>query len=231
MRHADRSIGVSINNFADYFQNLQLHRVPFLTTDLLSLLIPKMRNLKIWDLQMPVVHVGRLWSFSILSRPIGPRAGEPSIVRLLPQLSPRSRWGAGQPILRWAYGVTWTIGTWHDSGRLVPNNSDYPRPEAKELISRASTACFGNGWSMVPATKLKRQSLHSWLRQHTTKMNQRRRPWTLRYSRTLLLWSTTVEQVGRLKVEASQSTRRRFFGKDQAKAEDARRGRDRSNSL
>jgi len=34
-------------NFADFFRNLQLHRIPFLTTEVLSLIIPSMRNLKV----------------------------------------------------------------------------------------------------------------------------------------------------------------------------------------
>ena len=58
-RDANCSIGLSISNFSDYFQNLQLHRIPFLTTDLLSLLIPKMRNLKILGIyNCQLIHVG-----------------------------------------------------------------------------------------------------------------------------------------------------------------------------
>jgi hypothetical protein len=46
-------------NFADYFQNLQFHRIPFLTTAVLSLVIPPMRNLKVLGIyKCPLIHVG-----------------------------------------------------------------------------------------------------------------------------------------------------------------------------
>jgi hypothetical protein len=46
-------------NFADFFRNLQLHRIPFLTTEVLSLIIPPMRNLKVLGIyQCPLIHVG-----------------------------------------------------------------------------------------------------------------------------------------------------------------------------
>jgi len=51
--------GISVNNFADFFQNLQFHRIPFLTKDILALIIPSMRNLKhLGVLKCPLVHVG-----------------------------------------------------------------------------------------------------------------------------------------------------------------------------
>lgn len=53
------SLGTAMYNFADYFQNLQLHRIPYLTTDVLSLIIPPMRNLKVLGIyKCPLIHVG-----------------------------------------------------------------------------------------------------------------------------------------------------------------------------
>jgi hypothetical protein len=48
-----------MSNFADYFRNLQLHRIPFLKTDVLALTIPMMRNLKVLGIyQCPLIHIG-----------------------------------------------------------------------------------------------------------------------------------------------------------------------------
>ena len=50
---------LSVNNFADYFRNIQFHRVPFLTIDILELLIPEMRNLKVLGVyKCQLIHIG-----------------------------------------------------------------------------------------------------------------------------------------------------------------------------
>jgi hypothetical protein len=48
-----------MTNFADFFKNLQLHRIPFLTTNVLSLIIPMMRNLAVLGVyKCQLIHVG-----------------------------------------------------------------------------------------------------------------------------------------------------------------------------
>ena len=48
-----------MSNFADYFRNLQLHRIPFLTTAVLDLIIPMMRNLNVLGIyKCQLIHVG-----------------------------------------------------------------------------------------------------------------------------------------------------------------------------
>lgn len=45
-------------NFSDFFRNVQLHRIPFLTTELLTLLIPNMRNLTVLGIyNCPLIHI------------------------------------------------------------------------------------------------------------------------------------------------------------------------------
>lgn len=52
-------IGQAVRNFADNFRILQLHRVPFLTPDLLHLLIPQMKKLQVLGVyKCPLIHVG-----------------------------------------------------------------------------------------------------------------------------------------------------------------------------
>jgi len=67
-------IGISIQNFADFFQNLQFHRTPFLTKDILALIIPSMRGLKhLGVFRCPLIHIGNtLELFEIIKtdRPI-----------------------------------------------------------------------------------------------------------------------------------------------------------------
>ena len=48
-----------MNNFEDFFQNLQFHRTPFLTKEILALIIPSMRNLKhLGVFRCPLIHIG-----------------------------------------------------------------------------------------------------------------------------------------------------------------------------
>lgn len=48
-----------MSNFSDYMKNLQFHRVGFLTTNLLELLVPTMRNLQVLGIyQCQLIHVG-----------------------------------------------------------------------------------------------------------------------------------------------------------------------------
>jgi hypothetical protein len=109
MRHADWSTGVSINNFADYFQNLQLHRVPFLTTDLLSLLIPKMRNLKILGIyKCQLIHVGETMKLLDIIKTDRPLERENQVsLDFYPNFHLGPVEEPGNPYSVGAYGVTW----------------------------------------------------------------------------------------------------------------------------
>jgi hypothetical protein len=109
MRHADWSTGVSINNFADYFQNLQLHRVPFLTIDLLSLLIPKMRNLKILGIyKCQLVHVGETMKLLDIIKTDRPLERENQVsLDFYPNFHLGPVEEPGNPYSVGAYGVTW----------------------------------------------------------------------------------------------------------------------------
>jgi hypothetical protein len=101
--------GQSIHNFADYFQNLQLHRVPFLTTELLGLLIPKMRNLRILGIyKCQLIHVGETMKLLDVIKTDRPLERENQIsldfypnFHLGPVEEPGNKYSVG------AYGVTW----------------------------------------------------------------------------------------------------------------------------
>ncbi|KAH7391435.1 hypothetical protein BKA64DRAFT_103592 [Cadophora sp. MPI-SDFR-AT-0126] len=69
------TMSISISNFAENMQNLQLHRISFLTPQLLNLLIPKMTNLKVLGIyQCQLMHVAeiiRLLEIIKTDRPLG----------------------------------------------------------------------------------------------------------------------------------------------------------------
>ena len=62
-------------NWCDNFKHLQLHRIPFLTTDVLALVIPHMRNLESLGVyQCPLIHIGKgkeLLEIIRTDRPLG----------------------------------------------------------------------------------------------------------------------------------------------------------------
>lgn len=64
-----------MSNFAENMQNLQIHRISFLTPQLLGLLIPKMTNLKVLGIyQCQLMHVAeifRLLDIIKTDRPLG----------------------------------------------------------------------------------------------------------------------------------------------------------------
>jgi len=54
-----RNLGLSVFNFASYLRNVQFHRVPFLTTQLLAVLIPKMWKLEVLGIyKCQLINVG-----------------------------------------------------------------------------------------------------------------------------------------------------------------------------
>ncbi|KAE9368502.1 hypothetical protein N431DRAFT_414971 [Stipitochalara longipes BDJ] len=100
---------VSVNNFADYFQNLQLHRVPFLTTELLGLLIPKMRNLKILGVyKCQLIHVGETMKLLDVIKRDKPLERENKVsLDFYPNFHLGPADELGSPYCVGAYGVTW----------------------------------------------------------------------------------------------------------------------------
>ncbi|KAH9220604.1 hypothetical protein DL95DRAFT_442666 [Leptodontidium sp. 2 PMI_412] len=68
-------MSLAMSNFAENMQNLQIHRISFLTPQLLGLLIPKMTNLKVLGIyQCQLMHVAeifRLLDIIKTDRPLG----------------------------------------------------------------------------------------------------------------------------------------------------------------
>ncbi|KAK0118180.1 hypothetical protein ONS95_012485 [Cadophora gregata] len=69
------TMSISMSNFAENMQNLQLHRISFLTPQLLNLLIPKMTQLRVLGIyQCQLMHVAeiiRLLEIIKTDRPLG----------------------------------------------------------------------------------------------------------------------------------------------------------------
>ncbi|KAL2063477.1 hypothetical protein VTL71DRAFT_5282 [Oculimacula yallundae] len=69
------TMSIAMSNFADNMQNLQIHRIHFLTPQLLNLLIPKMTNLKVLGIYqcqlLPVTEIFRLLDIIKTDRPLG----------------------------------------------------------------------------------------------------------------------------------------------------------------
>lgn len=64
-----------MSNWSDYFRNVQFHRIPFLTVDLLALLIPQMPKLEVLGVyKCPLIHIGhgmKLLQIIRTDRPLG----------------------------------------------------------------------------------------------------------------------------------------------------------------
>jgi hypothetical protein len=102
-------IGVSVNNFADYFQNLQLHRVLFLTTEILGLLIPKMRTLRVLGVyKCQLIHVGETMKLLDIIKTDRPLERENQVsLDFYPNFHLGPIDEPGSPYSVGAYGVTW----------------------------------------------------------------------------------------------------------------------------
>lgn len=112
---------VTLNGWADCLQHLQLHRIPFLTVDVLALFVPSMRNLKTLSvLKCQLIHVGhtlRLLEIIKTDR-VKERENQVNL-----DFYPQFHHGPGGGISRYAgpyavgaYGVTWD--NWYHDSRL-----------------------------------------------------------------------------------------------------------------
>jgi hypothetical protein len=116
-------------NFADRFQNIQFHRVPFLTSDLLALLIPNMRNLtNLGIYKCQLLHVGETPRILEILRTDRPKGREYQIhldfypnFHLGPPADCNNIHAVG------SYGVTWdnwngnsTLAIWALVQRIIP---------------------------------------------------------------------------------------------------------------
>ncbi|PMD20946.1 hypothetical protein NA56DRAFT_540642, partial [Hyaloscypha hepaticicola] len=112
---------VTVNNFADFFKNLQLHRIPFLTTELLELLIPKMRNLQVLGIyNCQLIHVGEAMKLLDIIKIDKPLERENQVaLDFFPNFHVGPVEEPGNPYSVGSYGVTWdnwnydtTIAVW-----------------------------------------------------------------------------------------------------------------------
>ena len=108
LRHLHKMC-TAISNFADFFQNLHLHRIPFLTVDVLALLVPTLRNLKVLGIyKCQLIHIGntlRLLSIIKMDKPLE-RENQISL-DFFPNyhVGPMHRPGENNNVA--SYGVTW----------------------------------------------------------------------------------------------------------------------------
>lgn len=106
-------------NFADYFQNLQLHRIPFLTTQLLELIIPLMRNLKVLGVyKCQLIHIGNTMKLLEIIQTDKPKGKDTQVsLDFYPNyhLGPISVAGRDDHV--GSYGVTWD--NWNGDTRLA----------------------------------------------------------------------------------------------------------------
>lgn len=116
-----------MSNFKEYFRNLQLHRVPFLTVDLLSLIIPHMGNLEVLGIyRCELIHIGdtmRLLEIIDTDKVKGKHVA----LDFFPNyhLGPIDVPGSGQPA--YSFGVTWDnaeidtrLAIWQLVTRILP---------------------------------------------------------------------------------------------------------------
>lgn len=104
--------GISMSNFADFFQTIHLHRIGFLNTRLLTLLIPKMRSLKALGIyQCPMLHVGETMKLLEIIKTDRPLERENQVYL---DFYPMYHQGPGDlpsgvrnPFFRGEFGVTW----------------------------------------------------------------------------------------------------------------------------
>lgn len=122
-------VGNAMSNFSDNFRVLQLHRVPFLTMDLLRLLIPKMRNLGVLGVyKCQLIHVGDTLKMLDIVQMDRPKGKEHQIsldffpnLHIGPILIPGANNYSGN------YGVTWDswlgdtcLAIWSLMTRILP---------------------------------------------------------------------------------------------------------------
>jgi hypothetical protein len=93
-------------NFADFFRNLQLHRIAFLTTDILALFVPGMRNLKVLGVyNCQLIHISDTMKLLEIIKTDKPFERETQVYL---DFFPRFHAGPVDPLrCTGSYGVTW----------------------------------------------------------------------------------------------------------------------------
>ena len=105
-------------NFADCFRNLQLHQIPFLTIEVLSLIIPSMRNLQVLGVyKCPLIHIGNTMELLKIIQIDKVRGKENQIsLDFYPNYhAPASI--PGKEHIVGSYGVTWD--NWNGDSRIA----------------------------------------------------------------------------------------------------------------
>ncbi|KAH8597565.1 hypothetical protein B0O99DRAFT_78860 [Bisporella sp. PMI_857] len=100
---------LSTKNFADYFQHIQFHRIPFLTVEILELIIPNMRKLKqLGVFRCPLIHVGHaLELFELIKRDRPVEKERRVNLEFFPNRHTGPISAAGNSYHTGEYGVTW----------------------------------------------------------------------------------------------------------------------------
>jgi hypothetical protein len=111
--------GLAMYNFADYFKNLQLHRIPFLTPDLLALLIPNMRNLEVLGVyKCPLIHIGHTMRLLDIIKTDKPLEKENQVyLDFFPNYHVGPKYYPGYAYHTGSYGVMWD--NWNADTRLA----------------------------------------------------------------------------------------------------------------
>jgi hypothetical protein len=108
-----------MSNFGDFMNTLHLHRVPFLTVDILNLVVPNMRNLTVLGIyKCPLIHIGDtipLLDIVKLDRPI--EREEQVYLDFFPNYHVGLKPFPGCTYFTGSYGVTWD--NWNGDTRLA----------------------------------------------------------------------------------------------------------------
>ncbi|PQE21773.1 ribosomal L36 protein [Rutstroemia sp. NJR-2017a WRK4] len=107
---------VSMSNFADYLQNIQLHRIPFLSCHVLELLIPQMRKLKVLGIyQCQLIHLGEGLALLDILKTDRPRGRENQVA-----LDWSPNYHQGPTVKDMKVGIPYSYGvSWDDTGSVV----------------------------------------------------------------------------------------------------------------
>jgi hypothetical protein len=118
-----------MSNFADFFRNLQLHRLPFLTTNILELTIPMMRNLKVLGVyKCQLIHVGDTMKLLEIIQTDKPKGKDTQIsLDFYPNYHQGPVPFPGYKYYVGSYGVTWDnwngdtrLGVWQLISVIIP---------------------------------------------------------------------------------------------------------------
>lgn len=134
----------ALHNFADFLDNVQLHRVPFLTVELLNLVVPHMRYLRVLGVyKCQLIHIGHTLKLLDIIKEDRPLGKEDQVyLDFFPNyhVGPRdSDWSTG------AYGVLWD--NWGGDTRLA----------IWALVSRILPRAFAQGIDLTkPGTAFRK---------------------------------------------------------------------------